>query len=322
MPHPEVVKAYNEAKFPIPQSPQDVGEATYRQKTKKAREDEIKKTINQVWRTSMGPNKDFIFYEYKETAPDFAENPTDHTFQEGRYDKPKFKNVFNAQSGEPEATTLSGFETKYDIPYSKGKMQEILDSGDSSNTFFTLVVGNRKYGGFTAEDFVNKPYDELVEMAVYGNVRPKVSRPDLLKAQQERENELKENERLIAEDAKARFAQVQEQQQEANEKFLREQEEEAKKRQEAVGEQFAKRTQQTAVVRESGTAKYNVEGKPKPAINEPNKISEDVSYIIKNEDENADEEEELAKNYSAAVTGTEETKSKSNKKTHSANKQQ
>lgn len=165
--HPKVKQAYNEAGFQIPATPQDAREENFRRRTKRA-EDKIQKFINQVYRISQGPKKDFIFYELKEVGNDLAGNEDTLTTQIGRYDMPKFRKLYNNATGEAEAVQLAGTETVCEYPYSKAEMERILNSGNSENTTFTLIMGNRKYGGFTREDFINKSFDELAEMAIYG----------------------------------------------------------------------------------------------------------------------------------------------------------
>lgn len=332
--HPEVERAYREAKFQVPANPADTNQEIFRRKTRRARDEDKQFFINQVWRVSQGPKKDFIFYERKTVIPDLAGNNENDTEIVGRYDKPKFRNIYNNSTGEPESVALAGFETVYDIPYSKEKMQEILDSGNSSDTVFTLSIGTqsgaRKYGGFSADDFVNRSFDELTQLALYGTIQPTVQniKPADIRAhdgsdfQRERLKTLSREEEVAAEEAKIKLEQIRESQKRQQEEFQKVQEEEAQKRQETVDQQSEKR-----VVRAEATAQFSkdapgpAEGVDKPMSLQEQKeasgevpkrdtravaglrpekemIGEEVSFHLgRPEDQNLNEDEEIARQF-------------------------
>jgi hypothetical protein len=311
--HPKVKRAYEEAKFQVPANPADTNEEIFRRKTKRARPEDVKVVINQVWRTSQGPNKDFIFYEKKEIIPDLAGNEDTLTKTEGKYRMPKFTNVYNNQTGDVESVALRGFETQYDIPYSPQKMREILESGDSSNTIFTLVINDRKYGGFSAEDFIDRPYDELVQLAYHGQITNPVSKsfdPSKIRAsgdtqdhQQRRRKEIEEEEEVNLQNAYDRAYELEQKREEEVESEKRKEEEEAEKRQKAVDKQLEKR-----VVTAEAPASFDREppttrsSKRKQGSNRPEveQIKEEVVFHLgRPEDQNVNEDEEIARQFKA-----------------------
>jgi hypothetical protein len=287
--HPHVRKAYVEAGFPLPDTPQDAREASFRRRTKRAKEEDIKKFINQVWRISQGPKKEYIFYEIKEVGPDLVGNEDTFTEIRGRYDMPKFRRVYDNTTGEARITQIAGSETIYEIPYSKGKMEEILKSGDSENTVFTLALGNRKYGGFTREDFTNKSFEELAEMALYGGAEMAGKQAiGHLRGREEdfdAERRIKEHQKAEREAAKeaerlrrTRLGIDQQEKEGGGGEQRREDntdEQVVKQRQEAVDEALGRRGS-------SGGS----------GGDETTKIGEEVNYVIKEEDRAASEEEE------------------------------
>lgn len=319
--HDKVKQAYKENKFDIPANPQDTNHEIFVRKTRRARPEDIKTFINQVWRVSQGPKKDFIFYEKKTVIPDLAGNEETDTELVGRYEMPRFRNIYNNQTGEPEATALRGFETEYDIPFSKENMEEILNSGDSSNTVFTLSLGGRKYGGFDANDFTNRSFDELTQLALYGSIQDTVQniKPQDIRAAEDaaelkgkREQAETDAEIHAYQDAVDRVKKLKEAQKLQDEQLQKEAEEEAQKRQESVAQQSEKRTVKAEVtanfdketpmsLQEQKEASGEV---PNPAKRkagarpEKEQVEEEVSFVLgKPEDQNVNEDEEIAKQF-------------------------
>jgi hypothetical protein len=324
--HSKVKEAYRVAGFQIPANPADTNEEIFRRKTKRARPEDVRVVINQVWRTSQGAKKDFIFYEKKEIIPDLAGNDDTCTIIEGKLEMPKFRNVYNNQTGDVESVALAGFETEYDIPYSKENMNKILTEAeveregqkpikvpvDSTNTVFTLVVGGRKYGAFSAEDFVERSFDELTQLALYGtyqegvqNVKPQVLRAnDDAEFRKRRLKQMAEEEEIALEQAYDKVHEREEAQKREFETYQKEVEEEAKKRQEAVDQQSEKR-----VIRAEATAQFNKEEAAAPAPAEvetttadvrPERemINEEVKFVLSRpEDQNVNEDEEIQKGF-------------------------
>lgn len=329
--HPKVKEAYTKAGFPIPATPAEANEELFRRRTKRAKDEDVKVYINQVWRASQGPKKDFIFYEKREVIPDLVGNDNTLTTLEGRYSMPKFRNVYDNATGDSTSIQISGYETVYDIPYSPEKMREILESGDSTNTSFVLILGTTRYGSFTAEDFVERSFEELTQIAKYGNVTPRETLDEqeyrrgseiTAELQQKQIEQLNKEQEAAAEQAKERLARLQELQNQENERLQQQQEEEANKRQEAVNKETGNR-----IVVAEATARYDKEGEGTQSNKRPEdqpgyvrperqQINEEVSFVLnRREDQDVNEEEEIAKGFEQ-----EEKSSSANKK--SGKKQQ
>lgn len=276
--HPKAKEAYSQAGFDIPPTPQEANELVFRRKTKRAKEGEIKKFINQVWRISKGGKEEFIIYEQKEVGADLAGNEDTFTSMVGRYDMPKFRKVYNNVSGEVDAVNLSGTETVYEIPYSKKNMEEVLNSGNSDNTAFTLWAGNRKYGGFTRDDFVDKSLDELIGIDVapppssyQEQERPVRRAPPSLQQQKRRQQQQKRKQQTTAA--------AQEEDDDVDDKprptGLSEREQGFRDNRPAAAT--------TTKDKKSAAATTTAANKP----DEVTRIQEDVNYVIKKEDEEA-----------------------------------
>jgi hypothetical protein len=333
--HRKVRQEYEKHKFEVPANPADTNQEIFRRKTKRARPEDIKVYINQVWRTAQGPKKDYIFYERKVVIPDLVGNEDTDTELLGKYEMPRFRNIYNNQTGDAESIALAGFETQYDIPYSKEKMEEILTEAeierdgddkpvkvpvDATNTIFTLSIGGRKYGGFSADDFINRSFDELTQLALYGQLAPNTVqniKPSDLRAnddyalKQRRLKQAKEEEEAALEEAYVKVHELEEARRKANEERQKEQEEEAKKRQEVVDQQSEKRvvrTEQTISfdkeapmsTQEQKEASGEVPPQRRKAGLRPEReeIGEEVGFVLQRvEDQNVNEDEEIKKGF-------------------------
>ena len=288
MVHPVIEAEYKKAGFPLPTTPQDTRELAFKRLTRK-NADKNEKVINQVWRVSAGRDKDYIVYEEKEIGLDHQDNEVSMVRTIGKYSKPTFRNKNNAY-GEPIATEFVGEKTIYEIPYSKQKMREILDSGDSSNTTFVLQVGNQKFGDYGAEDFINKSFEELYQMGVYGTQVPLPPRP---------EEEEVEVVRAVKQSGK-------------QEEFVREARENARRDKEEFQDETKKRPE-TMDEQPTAEKKNNNTSGSRGSITESERVHESVNFMVKPEDMeetivSAEEDPEVVSHKEAFATAEKEEK--------------
>jgi hypothetical protein len=76
---------------------------------------------------------------------------------------PIFSFEWEENEAEGRATGIQTWEERYDILFSKEKIQELYDSGMiTAMTQFSIETGSRNYGGFSYEVFMERDFDDLV----------------------------------------------------------------------------------------------------------------------------------------------------------------
>jgi hypothetical protein len=191
--HKLVKKAYQDADFDVQQDTADILRKNFELKTQRGN-GQTRKRINQVWRVKPpGQKRDYIVYEYSLFADDMIGNEHSITEHAGKAEYPRFSQQYDNETGKVSSSKLARTETVYYIPWTKSKMQEILDSANlQSQINFTLDAGHTKYGDFTAYDFTERHFDDLLEKARTGKFPdPPRELPDEAQVQAEHEADLK-----------------------------------------------------------------------------------------------------------------------------------
>lgn len=285
--HQKTREAYNEAGFKKDETPQEAIRKVFEQKTKRS---EPKYVINQVWRVSRGPDKEFIVYDRLTIKEDVVGNEEKLPEMVGMYERPRFQKQFDPQSGDTIAVHVKGHDDVYDIPFSKAKMKEILESGDSSNTKFVLNTGSARYSGiFSADDFINLSYEELFHKATVG-AAVAVATPDIaamrpvrdFKTPKDVDKEQKEQQKAEEEEQKA-IRDARQSRLEQQTKVLEEQRNKLmEERQKMLDDIIEKRKQKNGVAdgsdgNEQGTQKEGGGG----TYTEPTRVKEDVIALVR-----------------------------------------
>lgn len=289
--HQKTREVYNEAGFKKDETPQEAIRKVFEQKTKRS---EPKYVINQVWRVSRGPDKEFIVYDRLTIKEDVVGNEEKLPEMVGVYERPRFQKQFDPQSGDTIAVHVKGHDDVYDIPFSKAKMKEILESGDSSNTKFVLNTGSARYGGiFSADDFINLSYEELFQKATGGAaaavpssdiaamrpVRDFKTPKDVDKEQKEQQKAEEEEQKALRDARQSRLDRQTEMLEIQRKKLMEE-------RQKMMDEIIEKRKQKNGVAdgsdagdgdNEQGTQKEGGGG----TYTEPTRVKEDVIALVR-----------------------------------------
>jgi hypothetical protein len=270
--HPKVEEAYRNARFPIPTTADSVADKGFERLLKRTRDENVSREITQVYRIRPYRNKDdeFIVYDEKVTLPNYDGTPKSFIHRRGVYDLPIITNINDSRTEEPAQIMIARHERRYDEPFSKSRIQEILNSGDSKNTNFVLQIGDGisqsaiKLGGFTIEDFTNKSFNQLHAKALSWDEET------LAKAEAERSGEI-EVERVQAAGATRKQAEEEE-----TGEFS---EEETQQRRREARETLQRLKADKTVVVASPSSSGNKKGP-----NDTEAVAEQVNYVIRRED--------------------------------------
>lgn len=142
--------------------------------------------IDQMYRVRH-IDKDYIVYNQTIFSTDFPGNEISASELVGFHDEPQFQRRYDDATGQPKPIAVAGNVLKYDIPATRENIKAILSgtvieptssvynkkAGEKlemvdHNTNFVLQNGNAKYGGFTAEEFATKHFDDLLYKASTG----------------------------------------------------------------------------------------------------------------------------------------------------------
>lgn len=161
--HPIARQAYIEANFDIPITVAENKEQWFKQKTQGSR---IERRVDQVYRTRVGGDRDYIWYRVTDIGEDYLGNQYTWEHEIGRYEYPLFNRVFDQATNRPVVSGKRGNEMVYEIPFSKRNMNAVLnDRSIMSETVFTLDTGSVRYGGpFKPKDFIERSFEDLYYM--------------------------------------------------------------------------------------------------------------------------------------------------------------
>jgi hypothetical protein len=182
----KIVQAYQEAGLPYFKSPDDDRDVRFNHIAKK-RPDTVKKFVVWVFRVKAAPTskkqskdtpKEYIVYYQHQTALAHNDDEVSYSGNEGVWSKPLSK-LAKTSDGEPERIKPAGNEWVFEIPYTKEKLQKIIDESETEVTQFYLChaaktgdtwVGNnnKQYSIHNLDDFLNGGFDELWGMSEFG----------------------------------------------------------------------------------------------------------------------------------------------------------
>ncbi len=115
----------------------------------------------QVHRIKLPGKGEFIFYDAIFRGTDWKGNDCDFYTIIGKYEKPKFRLEKNPETQEVRATEITSKETIYDTPYTKEKLDEILEF--ASEPFYMNVhgIGGKPWSIQSVEDFREGSVEDL-----------------------------------------------------------------------------------------------------------------------------------------------------------------
>ena len=175
----EIEKLYTSEGFEYRPKPQDQNETEFYDR---ATDKEIRRRLDKVVRTKVPGGKEYILYAETLLVEDDLNNRLNFTPTElqGKFPKPLFRYEWSTDKRKKQAVEIVGHKTEYEHPFSKQEMQKILDRNteEDADTQFVLIVGaNSRHTGFSADEFLNRSFDELVAKATTGEYPEKKPQP-------------------------------------------------------------------------------------------------------------------------------------------------
>lgn len=201
----KIVQAYQDVNLPYFKAPDDDREIRFNHIAQK-RPDTVKKYVVWVFRVKAPPTsrkskekpQEYLVYYQHQTALAHNDDEIAYSGNEGIWSKPLSK-LSKTIEGEPEKYKPSGNEWIFEIPYSKEKLQKIIDESETEVTQFYLCnavksgdnwIGNnnKQYSIHNLEDFLNGGFDELWQMSEMGYSMAEAS----LSSWRENQNQIRE----------------------------------------------------------------------------------------------------------------------------------
>lgn len=165
MVHPEIIRLYRENNCEYWETANDANETSFFQQAAAAKK-AVKHIITAVYRLRRG-KKDYVFYH--ETLKSF--NPKGavihHSRTIGKYNLPIFTRTIYGDAGESRPEIESHQEV-YELEFKDWSKE--LDEQLTDDTGFVLITPQRKYGGFSREDFFKRSFEELEQIGRYGTL--------------------------------------------------------------------------------------------------------------------------------------------------------
>jgi hypothetical protein len=219
----EIEKLYTSKGFPYRLTPQDQNEADFYDR---AEGKEIHRRLEKVIRMRVpagaGKNKEVIVYNETLMVQDKLGNWLYlNKDEQGKFPDPQFRYEWDQEARKERATSILGHNIQYEFPFSKQKMQEILDSNteEEAETQFILMPTantNTRYSGFTADEFLNRSFDELLTKGKTGEYPEELMRKED-KNQEEKSSQSEKKQ--IKEVKKGLIAEVEEKDSEEERKY-------------------------------------------------------------------------------------------------------
>jgi hypothetical protein len=128
--------------------------------------------IQQIYRLKNGM-KEYFFYQEALRSEDKLGKPIHHFHTVGKYEDPNFKPTYHGDTAEIIGNEIDSIKTVYELEWPKDWTDKMEEQMTDNCNFIVIAKGNRKYGGFDFEDFLEKSLDELVLYGKYGTFSPK-----------------------------------------------------------------------------------------------------------------------------------------------------
>ena len=124
--------------------------------------------ITQIYRKKIAKEGEYLLYNITWRGTDWKGNEEEFSTLMGRYEKPIFRIEKNPQTQEVSSSQVQGHKTIHDIPYTKERLDELLDIASEPVSLIVFGVGNRRYTVQSLEDYKNGSIEDLVTCADKG----------------------------------------------------------------------------------------------------------------------------------------------------------
>jgi hypothetical protein len=123
---------------------------------------QVTQEVSQIYRKKVTGEGEFLMYNLHLRGTDWKGNPREFDTLWGRYSKPIFMLEKDPATQNVTSTQISSHETIHDVPFSKQKLEELLEMSTEPISLVVYGSANRRYGIQSIEDFLNADHDDLV----------------------------------------------------------------------------------------------------------------------------------------------------------------
>jgi hypothetical protein len=158
-PRRDVLLEYDKVKFEYERNVQD---RTYEIFYAQSKGRKTTKEVSQIYRRKVPNEGEFLMYNMTLRGNDWKGNDQEYSMLQGRYDKPMFRLEKDPQSQEVTSRQISGYKTIHDIPFSKEKVNEILEMSIEPLSLIVIGPDGKKYSIQSVDEFREGSLEDLV----------------------------------------------------------------------------------------------------------------------------------------------------------------
>jgi hypothetical protein len=166
-PKKEVLKAYADAKYPYEKTVHDRAADEFYALVK-GRPEKITQEVTQVYRRKIATEGEFIFYNLTLRGEDWKGNIFDYAMLEGTYSMPLFRKEKDPQTDKVTTSQINDHRTVYNIPWSKEKFDELLNSTIDNLSMIIYGTAGRRLGISSVDDYRDGTMEDLIQCAMSG----------------------------------------------------------------------------------------------------------------------------------------------------------
>ncbi len=169
MTHPLTLREYNDVSYEYIDSAHDLAEKDFNSWCQLSGRAPII-TVNHITRVKVPKTKkdepeEFLTWGETRTGFDHVGNEKNFTEDRmGQYQFPVFNRQWDTKTNRIVATSITKKETRYDVPFTSSKLEELWSLADRVNCKFYVKSGGTKYGIRYYQDFAAAKFDDLVEL--------------------------------------------------------------------------------------------------------------------------------------------------------------
>jgi hypothetical protein len=159
LPRREVIAEHDKVKFDYDKTCHD---RAYEQWYALVKGRPVTQEVTQIYRRKIPAEGEFLTYNVHFLGKDWKGNDQDFDTLMGRYEKPVFRLDKDPSTQEVTSTQISSHRTVYDVPFSKNKLDDLLDMSAEPLSLIVYGSAGRKYGLQSVDDFREGAIEDLI----------------------------------------------------------------------------------------------------------------------------------------------------------------
>lgn len=164
-PNPNVIQEHEKVKFPYEESIQD---RVYNKWYAVSKGRPVEQEVSQIYRVSKAGRGEYLLWNLNLKGQDWKGNQTDFTILAGKYERPIFRLEKNPETQETSTTQVTSHQTIYTTPYSKQKLDELVEMSVEPVSTIVIAASGKRFGVNSLDDFKNGSIEDLIQVASKG----------------------------------------------------------------------------------------------------------------------------------------------------------